>query len=370
VRRRNILLAAGACLAALGLLAPAALADPVPSETRLLAGVGSDTTQFLMNDFANGNSNIPFGGVTGPNAHNADGLVIASYDASGGGNINSKTTVSGCSIARPVGSGAGIQALINARTAAGSGSSCLDFARSSANNSGFPTGTDLTWVPFAKDGLTMVLRNDTSLRQTYTKAFLTALYNCTLPPATQAQYQPLLPQAGSGTRSTFLNFIGVTTPGACVSDTINGVPILENNANLLTQPPMIIPHSIGQYYCQLGGACTNNTGNTHLTQINNILPNISDPNFPFLRVLYNVIPTQFATQPDATGTAAGTDPDYGPVFVGNGSALCSNNSVLFRNGFAPLAKPDPLLPAGNTGCGDVKSILGGGTAKTTGRPAT
>ena len=101
----------------------------------------------------------------------------------------------------------------------------------------FTTGTNLTWVPFAKDGITMALRNDTSLRQNYTKAFLTALYNCALPPVTQAQYQPLLPQAGSGTRSTFLNFIGVTTPGSCVSDTINGVPILENNGNLLTQPP-------------------------------------------------------------------------------------------------------------------------------------
>ena len=216
----------------------------------------------------------------------------------------------------------------------------------------------------------MVLRDDTSLRQNYTRAFLTALYNCTLPPATQSQYQPLLPQAGSGTRSTFLSFIGVTTPGSCVSDTINGAPILENNANLLTQPPMIIPHSIGQYYCQLAGACTNNTGNTHLTQINSVIPNIDDSNFPFLRLLYNVIPTQFATQPDATGAAAGTDPNYGPVFVGRASALCSNDQVIRHNGFAPLSNPEPLLPAGNTGCGDVKSILGGGTAKTTGPPTT
>jgi hypothetical protein len=50
VRKRNLFMAAGACLAALTLMAPAAFADP--ASPKLLAGVGSVTTQNVLNALA------------------------------------------------------------------------------------------------------------------------------------------------------------------------------------------------------------------------------------------------------------------------------------------------------------------------------
>jgi hypothetical protein len=97
-----------------------------------------------------------------------------------------------------------------------------------------------------------------------------------------------------------------------------------------------------------------------MRRINGIIPDLANPGFPFRRALYNVIPTQFAS--------AG-DPDYGPVFVGNTSSICSNPGIISGQGFGLLNNPDPLLPPGNTGCGDITSITSTGPGVVTGRPS-
>jgi hypothetical protein len=70
-----------------------------------------------------------------------------------------------------------------------------------------------------------------------------------------------------------------------------------------------------------------------------------------LRVVFSVIPTQNATA---------SDPNYGPVFVGAGSTICSNPVVITGNGFATRANPEPPLRTGNTGRADTVTIRSGG----------
>jgi hypothetical protein len=398
VRKRNVILAAGSCLAALTLIAPtAALADPVG--TKILAGVGSVTTEKVMNGMAgviptlgSYEGSVPPSSVTLP----ATKAAIAGSDCTG--------------ITRPTGSTAGVNELIAQRNAAAATTPprrpCLDWARSS--DSPTITGTGLTWVPFAVDGVTIVTRNDSPLTTNFRNDtlapnpandnFLAKLYSCTLDPATAAQYRPLIPQAGSGTRSFFLRkiFEGITPPlalnlrqaegGTCDNtygpsalDTTGAapVPLVESRGIALNDPRNVVPYSIADYKAQSSGAVTDISGNTKMrrvtangaTSTTGIVPDLDNRSFPYLRAVFNVIPSSNATQPDATGTAVGTDPNYGSVFVGNNSTICTNAAIIQVNGFGVLNKPDTLLPAGNTGCGDAVSVKGGPTV-VTGAPTT
>ncbi|MER5793500.1 hypothetical protein ABT137_34575, partial [Streptomyces sp. NPDC001980] len=139
--------AVGAVALGLGALAaPAAYADPdSATDYRQLAGVGSDTTQDVMNALGNA--------IT-----NSNGKVIASWNATGTSPITTKSTGS-CTITRPDGSGAGITAL---NTALDGNTGCVDFARSSRgpNNT---TTTDLTFIPYAKDAVSWVKQDGSAL---------------------------------------------------------------------------------------------------------------------------------------------------------------------------------------------------------------
>jgi hypothetical protein len=349
-------------------MAPAAFADP--ASPKLLAGVGSVTTQNVLNALA---AVIP---------------SIGSYEGTGSATLPAtKAAIAGSTctgIPRPAGSGAGVQRLIDERNAAASTSpprrSCVDFARSSDNNSASFAGSGLTWVPFAVDGVTIVTRNDSPLTTNFTNTapqnFLKQLYECTLPATVQSQYRPLIPQAGSGTRSFFLSKIGATLNlavaegGTCTSPGAPSaldrtasppIPLIENNGTKLTDPRNVIPYSIADYKAQSSGSVTDVSGNTKMRRINGIIPDLANRSFPFLRPVFNVIPTQFAS--------AG-DPNYGPVFVGNTSSVCSNPGIIAgTQGFGVLNNPDPLLPPGNTGCGDITSITSTGPGVITGRPS-
>ena len=142
MRKRSFLLIAGACLATLSLTIGSAMADPSnPAGPRDLAGTGSDTTQGVMNglsDVVKINNN----------------KVIASYDATGSAQITTKGTTGSapCTMNRPSGSGAGIDALVASLAAnGGAGDGCLQFARSSKNDSANRGGKNLVYIPFAVD---------------------------------------------------------------------------------------------------------------------------------------------------------------------------------------------------------------------------
>jgi hypothetical protein len=148
-RRGALAIAAAGAVAAgsIGLAAPA-MADPVGAPVyRALAGVGSDTTQDVMN------------GVASVVADSSGTLLIGSYDATG--LPNPISTKLGNSFARPDGSGNGLIALRSAKDATtiwdGQNlvSNDLQFSRSSsAPASGLlnPSG-QYAAIPFALDAV-------------------------------------------------------------------------------------------------------------------------------------------------------------------------------------------------------------------------
>ncbi|MFE1441513.1 hypothetical protein [Streptomyces sp. NPDC058739] len=189
-----------------------ASADPSgPPQYRQLAGVGSDTTQDVMNGLANA---ITIGGQK----------VIGSYDATGSASITTKAT--GCTLARPNGSGAGRTALVNSL---GAGNGCLDFSRSSSLNLA-TTANGLTYVPFAVDAATYAITPSSVVPRKLTQADLTAIYHCDpnyVGTGPNYDVTPLLPQAGSGTRGFWMGQVGITEADM----TANNFPCVKNTEN-------------------------------------------------------------------------------------------------------------------------------------------
>ncbi|MCZ0981037.1 substrate-binding domain-containing protein [Streptomyces diastatochromogenes] len=297
-------------VAALGLgvaLAPAAQADPSPvTQYRTLAGVGSDTTQ----DVVNGLGNVVV---------NALGQkVIASWDATGTATVKTKAT--GCVINRPNGSSAGIDAL---RNAVDTNSGCLDFARSSRGPADTST-TDLTWIPFAKDAVSWVKRSDSALPSDLTAAQLKAIYECTTTSLNGVALTPILPQSNSGTRAFFLASIGVTAPGACVQQGVQ-----ENDGTVLDTAGDIAPYSVAQYTAQEKAVVTDRRGAAVLGSVGTVAPRNADKTlnlaFPFTRDVYNVVPTAKLTN----STIAST-------FVGSSSKVCAAGTTITAYGFGTL----------------------------------
>jgi ABC-type phosphate transport system substrate-binding protein len=242
MRKRKLLLAAGACLATLSLSVGPALADPATTP-RNLNGTGSDTTQGVMNALSKvvAINNVP---------------QIASWDAATASGQTFNTGKSGCSsVPRPSGSNNGIIALVNDRNA---GTHCLQFARSSTDNHTSHAGDHLTYIPFATDAVSYATTETSQINRNLSVGTLAKIYNCdaSIPANT---FEPLLPQFGSGTRKFFLeNVLHVsggdvstyTTDHPCVKDSLNGVPLLENTGNLLQDDKQIEPYAISSWIAQ------------------------------------------------------------------------------------------------------------------------
>ncbi|HEX6360857.1 hypothetical protein [Actinophytocola sp.] len=314
MRKRRFVLAVGALLAAAGLTTGTAGADPTGTpQYRGLAGVGSDTTEHVMNGLS---EVVTINGTK----------VIGSYDASGSATITTKdpATTPGCTINRPSGSGNGVNALIASQQA---GNGCVQFARSSSNSSASFPGAGLTYVPFATDAVSYAVRSDSAISKRLTIAQLQTIYNC----AAGANYLPLLPQFGSGTRQFFLRELGFTDSADfttqpahnCVKQVdATGAPLLENTGTLLTDPKHIAPYSIAQYLSQINVVVPDVHGKTILGQINGVAPAVLNTSSTMDRAVYNVIPT----------AQEGNAP-YSTVFVGPGSLVCTNADTIKRYGF-------------------------------------
>ncbi|MBV1855252.1 hypothetical protein KUA19_34495 [Catellatospora sp. NEAU-YM18] len=317
MQKKALLALTGAGVAVVLMLASApAQADPTGTPTyRALVGVGSDTTQGVMN----GLSEVVVDG--------SGTKLIGSYDAvPQGSSITTKdpSTNPACTLTRPSGSGAGVTALVNSLAA---GNGCIQFARSSSNNSASYAGKNLTYVPFATDVVAYAVRSDSTISKKLTKAQLTAIYNC----AGGVNYKPLLPKFGSGTRSYFLGQLGFTdaanftsTPNhTCIVETdATSTPIEENVGTLLTDPKHIIPYSVGPYLSQINAVVPDVHGKAILGQIDGIAPLVSNVGSTLVRTVYNVVPTGQLS-----------DPTYASVFVGPTSQICANTAVIVKYGF-------------------------------------
>ncbi|MET8546008.1 substrate-binding domain-containing protein [Kitasatospora sp. NPDC004799] len=312
-----------------------AVADPAAGVTPRavdIVGVGSDTTQSLLNQLsADYNASL-----TDPNAPR-----LYSWDAIPTGTITTKTGAT--PITRPNGSGAGINAL-NANTSA-----TVDFARSSRG----PVATDPTtddFVALAKDAVSWAAPQGGNAPANLTTANLKDIYTCTVTkwnqinaslPATTIK--PFLPQTGSGTRSFFLQAIGggtAVTPGACVNSSVQ-----ENQGSdsQLAVADALVPYSVAHYIGQVYFGKGSGTDVQGPLTIRNIDGTVGGPvdtvnkvigdNFAatqYSRVVYNVFR-------DADFNAATTRGATLRGIFGAGGWLCTNGTADIKSfGFLPL----------------------------------
>jgi len=286
-----------------------------------LVGVGSDTTQGVMNHVSESFNAEPWGALT----------HLWSFDATGSATITPKQ---GCAeIARPNGSSAGIAALL-ADTAT---PSCVDYARSSRARKTDGSEDGLAFFALGKDGVTWVRQGVSSAPGSLTKAQLAGIYSCTLTTWDQvggtgsSVIKPYLPQSGSGTRSFWLSAIGVSAPGACV---VQGVP--ENQGTALpNDPDVIAPYSVANYIAQAYRGLGDVHGTVVPGQISGLAPitgtgsaavlNLGfEPTF--LRTVYNVV----------RRTPLGEVAPYLTAVFGADGYICTHQSLISDYGFGEL----------------------------------
>ncbi|MFF3001318.1 PstS family phosphate ABC transporter substrate-binding protein [Kitasatospora sp. NPDC057940] len=317
-----------------------ALADPASlPAAKDIVGVGSDTTQAVLNQFsADYNATIPSSNTTTPRLY--------SWDATGTSPITTKTGAT--SIARPNGSGAGITALKNNTSAT------VDFARSSRG----PASTDpntFDFVAYATDAVSWAAQNGGNAPANLTTQNLKDIYTCNVttwdqidPSLPSTTIKPFLPQSGSGTRSFFLSTIGVSAFGLCVTE---GVQENEGSDAQLNDPDALVPYSVAHYVGQVyygKGSGADVQGPLTIRNVNGVAP-VDTTNkvitnafagTSYARSVYNVVRHSDWIATDTHGTAL-------RAIFGTSGWVCTNATAsadLKSFGFLPL-------PAG--ACGSV-----------------
>ncbi len=296
---------AGMAVAVVGLTSGLALADPptgvVPAHTNIV-GVGSDTTQLVVDKFA----------TDFDSTHTTP--KVYSWDAVGSATVVTKT---GCAaITRPNGSGAGITALkANARPSGDTTDFCVDFARSSRGPQA-GDGTAIAFVAYAKDAVTWSANTTTNATASLTTTQLKAIYSCNaallgtgktgkvtwneVGGTSTAAVVPVIPQSSSGTRSFFLSKIGVTTLGSCVVPTNDSVEENEGTNAIFKNSSAaneVFPYSVAVYLAQtVHGHSAGSQGTLKLHSVNGVAPTTGtgsatkiNPAFPYSRSVYNVV---------------------------------------------------------------------------------
>jgi len=274
MRMLTKLLAATAAAGATTLLvAGPAMADPPPGVTPRasdVVGVGSATTQFLVDQLSTDYNNQHKTATT--KLYSWDAVPLGSSITLKAGGVNGD-----CSITRDTGSTAGIAELNKNATTSGGTGFCVDFARSSRTRGttepACTTGGDC-FVGLAGDAVTWADRSaaagGTNAPATLTATQLKNIYLCKTTNWSQVggkagTIKPFLPQSGSGTLNFWLTALGggttPITPGPCVSND-NGT-LIENEgvAPVLNDPNAIWPYSAADYDAQAqhDAQCTNGT---------------------------------------------------------------------------------------------------------------
>lgn len=379
-----------ASLAACTVAMPAQ-ADPASSTFGTLVGVGSDTTQDVMNGIS-----AAIGGT--------NGVRIASYDATGGQKITTRN--GGTEIFRPNGSGNGrdvlrvaignlttVSATVNTVPYIWNGSDTsgqVDFARSSGGPTTAVANGVVTYVPFGVDAVDYATSSNSVIPQlsigssadaisngvgtaslwsiyngrvtkvvtaTNGGAYLKVVDNSYVAAAgeTLTPIHAYVPQAGSGTRSFWITKVGITEPQITAqtvpvsATTPGGVAVQENDGTALAgDAGAIVPFSIGQWVSQANAlpGVTDRRNGAVLGQLEGQAPTVGsgssfelNPAFTAItRKVFNIVPSALADDGDSKINWA---------FVGTGSLVCSQEDVIKRYGFGLLT-----ATSGPNACGD------------------
>lgn len=374
-------LAAGlvATTMAAGLFTGSANADP--AQYTALVGVGSDTTQDVVNALSGKANGILYTPIQSSAA--TGGRQIVSFDATAPAGVadNCITPKLGApTFTRPNGSTGGRRALSRAIDGTGYGSAeCgiadvsgqVDFARSSSGPSG-TTGA-LTYIPFGRDGVSFAYyraAGEAGAVKTLTRAELDSLF--TSGPATigGVRIVPCGIQDGSGTYTFWNTAAGVSASEESSATALcnslipnslggraqenDGVDLKARGDALALLPgeansQVIIGFSAGAFVAKSNlvasptppagvgiGSISNNGSGTNLgSPVTGTAPNLV-PNASFFndgvfgRKVYNVFPTQVIT--------GGGNNDLKDLFVGPGSKVCQSTAIINTFGF--LVAPD------------------------------
>ena len=282
-----IFAALGIAITGVSLVAPAS-ADPVANTYAI---VGSDTLEDAVNSIVNGTTGSAVRVITNNN-------TMGSFDATGSPCIQTKAY--GQRFARPNGSSDGLKALAksmkNEAYTSSSNTACdingskivgmVDIARSSSNpGSSNPatTTTDtsvrtLAWIPFGRDAMAYAYRSaaattttETSVRvaagiESLTKAQLADIFTCTQRTLDGQTITPVVPQAGSGTRSSWAVALGLATSSTASSYTWASCVEVgqEHDGNSLKVRNAIMPMSVSRWVAMAQGLSVNKAGSAIL----------------------------------------------------------------------------------------------------------
>ncbi|MFJ6568100.1 substrate-binding domain-containing protein [Streptomyces sp. NPDC091292] len=329
----------GATVLGLGTLTAPAVADPAPStDYRILSAIGSDTTQYVMNAIANGPEVVNAGGAK----------IIASWDAvtpAGGADpfaTKNPATNPSCLYSRTPATGGGNGTVLGSANGSRNGVerlvedinsfgySCVDIARSSRGPR--QPGTALTYIPFARDAFTYATDFGSQLPANFTRTQLRQIYlTCTFVDGTGAlrAVQPLLPHDGSGLRSSWLEFLQITTPPDCVNQSVQ-----PNDGTAIANGNQVMPYSVAQWISQGKGLTDvpNRRGESRLRAIDSVFPTTGagaalaiNPAFTPAGDVYNVVQTSRLSEPAMY-----------EALVGGNSDVCRAAAVTVQTyGFLP-----------------------------------
>ena len=266
-----------------------------------LIGVGSDTTQHALHLFSEAWNSDP---------RTAGLPKIASFSATGGGQI----TLPSGAINRPNGSGAGKGLLYGAGN-----NTDIDFARSSSAISTTEAQNGLQAFPFALDTLAMVVSNNVPSHApaSLTPAQIVSIYkgdttNWSQVGGTAGVIKPMIPQAGSGTRSFFTAQLTAMNGGVAVTFGSGVIEVQEHDpAPIQNDADALAPFSEGR--AGLAGTALR-----------------VEQGWSADRALYDVVRGTDVSNP------------FIQAAFGSDGALCSTDarSLIEAAGFKQLATPD------------------------------
>jgi hypothetical protein len=200
-------------------------ANADPKQYTAFVGVGSDTTQDVLNALSGSSNGLNYSPVQSSAATGRRQVI--SFDATpppGTTGTCIITKAGGPAFERPNGSSGGRRALSRSIDGTGFGntgacgatpanvSGQVNFARSSAGPASGDTGTALTYIPFGRDGVSFAAyRTDGGAVTTLTQAQLTSLFSTGRQTINGVSVLPCGIQNSSGTFSFWNGAAGVTT---------------------------------------------------------------------------------------------------------------------------------------------------------------